>query len=179
MQLIVASNCTAVQSAAFVSLSPCSPAAEWDGACPLTSQGCSGWLLILKLVKHPVTVAASATEKPRRKLVLVPEVGLNRQHHVLGSKQKWSFVWGHGGFKYLFAPSPPPFSKHLSWALLLLSLLCAHGSTQEPPSLGSGAWAGSAAHRGGLSTMQQGPQCPPLGGFCSPGIAARRSAEGS
>lgn len=46
--------------------------------CLLTSQGCAEWSLTLNLVKPLVTAGVSGTEKPRRKLILVPEAGLNK-----------------------------------------------------------------------------------------------------
>lgn len=130
MQLIIISNWAAERSAAFISLSLCSPAGEWDGVCPLTSQGCSEQSLTLKSVKCLVTEAVSAAEKPRRNLILVPEAGLNKQHHMLGSEQRWSFAWRWRGSMYPLAPGPTPFPEWLSLSLLLLSPLCAHGSTR-------------------------------------------------
>lgn len=133
-------------------------------------------------MKHPVTEAVSATEKPRRKLILVPEAGLNKWHHMLGSEQRQSVASRRWGSAYLLARSPPALPKQLSSVSLLLSLLCAHGSTRDgvsAPSLrgcpgpGNRARAGSAAHGGGVLAMGRGPQHLPSGGLWSPGTAAR------
>lgn len=125
MWLIVISNWAAERSAAFISLSLCYPAGEQDGVCPLTSQGGSEQSLTLKSVKHPVTEAVSATEKPRRKLILMPEASLNKQHHVLDSEQRWTFSWREWASTYPIAPSPTPFPERLSSASVLLSPVCA------------------------------------------------------
>lgn len=133
-------------------------------------------------MKHPVTEAASATEKPGRKLILVPEAGLNKQHHMLGSEQRQSVASRWWGSAYLLAPSPPALPKQLSSVSLLLSLLCAHWSTRGgvsapllrgSPGPGNRARAGSAARGGGLPAMRQGPRHLPSGALWSPGTAAR------
>lgn len=133
-------------------------------------------------MKHPVTEAVSATEKPRRKLILVPEAGLNKRHHMLGSKQRQSVASRRWGSPYLLAPSPPALPEQLSSVSLLLSLLCAQGSTRggvSAPSLrgspgpGNRVRAGSAACGGGLPAMRRGPRHLPSGGYWSPGAATR------
>lgn len=88
---MIVSNQAAEPSAAFIS-EPSLPSWRVGCGCPLTSQGCSQQLLTLKSVQHPVTEAETAIEKPRRKLILVPEAGLNKQHHMLGSEQRQRFA---------------------------------------------------------------------------------------
>lgn len=119
----------------------------------------------------------------------MPASGLNKQHRVLGSKQRWSFAWRCWGSIYLLSPGPPPLPEQLSSALLLPSLLCGGGSmrgggsalsTQECPSLGSRARAGSAAHGCGLLRHvedQRAQESPPSGVFGALGLLQEGQQE--
>ena len=165
-------------------MSPRSAVGGWEGTCSLASQGCSELPLTLKSVKHPATAAVSATEKPRRKLILVPEACLNKPHHMLGSEQRQSFASRQWSSTNLLSPGYLSFPEQLSLVSLLLSLLCAHkrwglcALTQGMP------WPRKQGE-GRLGCSWRWPACdvvrttaPSLGvGLWSPWTSARGSAE--